>query len=368
MGQTLGFKYAFFFVFAFYFVGGVAQSSNHDSIYLDVDTLPRSIKGDSTWNNFVMHNIKYPEKLKAEGFKGTIVISFLVNRDSSVSQIFCYTGCDLDPMLFKQVISLVKLSDKQWIPAQAHGKPVRYRMKVPIKLNVKGDPTIYQKVDKKPLLTGKYSEEISFVETVPELEPDTLTKFNISFVVNTDGTVSDLSFDSAYHQFQRELDKAILMIIVTKWQAAELNHRKVRYRMMAQMPFKRKVDVFTFAQIKSYLKAAETDSVYEKVDSIAEFIGDSTLSDFIIKNLHYPDGFNSKVKAEYIISFIVNKDGSISEVKCVGPDCNFEPAFRNEALRVVWQTDQQWIPAILNHQYVRSICHLPIIFEIEEVE
>ena len=101
------------------------------------------------------------------------------------------------------------------------------------------------------------------------------------------------------------------------------------------------------------------DSVYHRynVDKTAQFPGGpDSLKSFIRKNLCYPseDCFEGSV----IVRFIVEKDGSISDVKVIR---SIEPLVDDEAVRVV-RSMPKWIPAEKDGKAVRSRSMLPVKF------
>lgn len=100
------------------------------------------------------------------------------------------------------------------------------------------------------------------------------------------------------------------------------------------------------------------DSVYRHVDKKAQFPGGpDSLKSFIRKNLCYPsedDCFEGSV----IVRFIVEKDGSISNVKVIR---SIEPLVDDEAVRVV-RSMPKWIPAEKDGKAVRSRSMLPVKF------
>ena len=100
------------------------------------------------------------------------------------------------------------------------------------------------------------------------------------------------------------------------------------------------------------------DSVYRHVDKKAQFPGGpDSLKSFMEKNLILPpsqDCFEGSV----IVRFIVEKDGSISDVKVIR---SIEPLVDDEAVRVV-RSMPKWIPAEKDGKAVRSRLMLPVKF------
>ncbi len=103
------------------------------------------------------------------------------------------------------------------------------------------------------------------------------------------------------------------------------------------------------------------DSVYHlyNVDKKAQFPGGrDSLKSFMVKNLILPpspDCFEGSV----IVRFIVEKDGSISDVKVIR---SIDPLVDDEAVRVV--RSMKWIPAEKDGKAVRFRFTLPVSFKL----
>ena len=113
---------------------------------------------------------------------------------------------------------------------------------------------------------------------------------------------------------------------------------------------------------KSDSKKELTGKVYEIVEDMPTFPGGVTeLMNYLSKNTHYPavtkrDGIQGRV----VVSFIVEPDGSISNVKLVrSVDANLD----REALRVVSEMPN-WTPGKQGGNKVRVRYSLPIAFRL----
>jgi TonB family protein len=107
------------------------------------------------------------------------------------------------------------------------------------------------------------------------------------------------------------------------------------------------------------------DRVFVKVDKKAEFKGgNDSLIAFLNKNLVYPRQAKLYgITGEVIVSFIINTDGTISDVK-VGKSSG-SAILDREAVRVIKVSDHRWLSGKINGKPVRSYCQLPITFELE---
>ena len=81
---------------------------------------------------------------------------------------------------------------------------------------------------------------------------------------------------------------------------------------------------------------------------------------FIKENLRYPDT-ESDVQGRVIVSFMVERDGSLSDIKVVK---GLAPAFDEEALRVV-KMMPKWSPGATDGQISVMRYTLPVIFKKE---
>ena len=104
------------------------------------------------------------------------------------------------------------------------------------------------------------------------------------------------------------------------------------------------------------------DSVVEFPDIQASYPGgEIELQKFLASNLRYPViCLDSGIQGRIFMKFIIEKDGSISNIEVVKNTTGCED-FGNDAARVIGIMPR-WKPAVLADEPKRSICHLPIIF------
>ncbi|MBO4659606.1 MAG: TonB family protein [Prevotella sp.] len=84
------------------------------------------------------------------------------------------------------------------------------------------------------------------------------------------------------------------------------------------------------------------------------------LMKWLTKNLKYPESARkAKISGKVMVAFMVNTDGSVSDVKLLK---SVEPSLDNEALRVV-RMMPKWEPGISDGKVSRTLVHLPIVFK-----
>ena len=108
---------------------------------------------------------------------------------------------------------------------------------------------------------------------------------------------------------------------------------------------------------------AATGKIYEVVEQMPRFPGgDAALMQFLSKNIKYPkEAENAKQEGRVIANFVVEEDGSVSNVKVVK---SVSPLLDAEALRVLGLMPR-WEPGQQNGKPVRVKYTVPITFRLQ---
>lgn len=110
------------------------------------------------------------------------------------------------------------------------------------------------------------------------------------------------------------------------------------------------------------VEEVDDDRVYDVVEENASFPGgDDECMKWLNKNMRYPSICQEQgVQGRVIVAFVVNRDGSIVDVKVVrSPDEHLSA----EAVRVV-KMMPKWKPARQGNKTVRSRFNLPVMFKL----
>ena len=107
----------------------------------------------------------------------------------------------------------------------------------------------------------------------------------------------------------------------------------------------------------------DPNKAYDMVDEMPQFPGGpSALFEFLSKNIQYPkEAEDANLQGRVIVSFVVEKDGSVSNAKVVRP---IDPLLDAEALRVV-NSMPKWIPGKQNGEAFRVKYTIPVTFRVE---
>ncbi|MDD2530504.1 MAG: energy transducer TonB [Bacteroidales bacterium] len=105
------------------------KSDNSDVVYTVVENEAEFPGGVAAMNRFLAENIKYPTLAKQKNIEGKVIISFIVEKNGSLSDI--RTIKDIGEGCGDEGIRIVRLMPK-WKPAKQKGQPVRQQFLLPI--------------------------------------------------------------------------------------------------------------------------------------------------------------------------------------------------------------------------------------------
>lgn len=268
--------------------GASGQETNDTTIYQVAEEMPRfpaCEQLDTTLEvikqcaneqllNFIYSNIVYPQEAIKENLEGTVVTSFVVEKDGAISNPKIVKdiggGAGVEAL---RVIDLMNQAEIRWVPGKNKGKavrssftlPVRFKIEEPLPYVIVGRDTIYTEYDR-PLeyaggteaLTAYLNDRLKY----PEAGNDSclIGNIEVQVLVRRNGDVrildlidyNDLGFDFWYAAIEGATST------LGKWTPAEYQGKKVAAAFDMSMPF-----VPTAAACKQ--KVAD----YEKATAIA---------------------------------------------------------------------------------------------------
>ena len=234
---------------------------DNDSIYNIVEQMPQFPGGDPAMFEYISKNVKYPQKAKDEGIQGRVFIQFVVEKDGSVGEVKLLRGigggCD------EEGIRVVKSMPK-WTPGQQAGKAVRVLYTLPIffKLddqtpqpNNKGDMQpdkngVYQIAEEMPRFPGDDKALMVYLQKnliMPEKykgntdENPSLAEYRtfVKFVVNEDGSISDIQLLRKSAEF-KDLDEEAIRVVksMPNWEPGKKEGKPVKVYFNLPIVFK----------------------------------------------------------------------------------------------------------------------------------
>ena len=149
-------------------------SDNSEKIFPVVEEMPRfpGCEGlatieekkqcaDKRMLSFIYQNISYPLEARENGNEGSVVISFVVEPDSTISDPKILRevegGCSEEAL---RVINLMNEKGLKWSPGKQKGKAVRTQLNIPIRFKLEEEP-IYTFIDRDTVYT-KWETPLSY--------------------------------------------------------------------------------------------------------------------------------------------------------------------------------------------------------------
>lgn len=121
-------------VLLFSFMTSTAQTKKNNMVFDVVEVMPQYPGGQIAMMKYIMENMKYPKQAMKEGIQGRVAVSFIVEKDGSISDVKPILS--VHPLLNKEAVRVVKSMPK-WTPGKQNGKPVRVRFNLPIMFKLK---------------------------------------------------------------------------------------------------------------------------------------------------------------------------------------------------------------------------------------
>ena len=94
-----------------------------------VEEMPQFPGGPQALFEYLSKNIKYPVVAEENGVQGRVIVTFVVERDGSITDVKVVKS--VDPSLDKEAQRVVK-SMPHWIPGKQNGSAVRVKYTVPV--------------------------------------------------------------------------------------------------------------------------------------------------------------------------------------------------------------------------------------------
>ncbi|GAA4779259.1 energy transducer TonB [Olivibacter ginsenosidimutans] len=111
----------------------VTEDGGESAIFVGVEIAPSFPGGMKAFLDYVAKNYNYPAAAKEQGISGRIILSFIVEKDGSLTDIDVVR--DLGLGTGEEAVRLLQSAPK-WKPGIQNGRPVRVRYQLPIALQM----------------------------------------------------------------------------------------------------------------------------------------------------------------------------------------------------------------------------------------
>jgi hypothetical protein len=207
---------------------------------------------------------------------------------------------------------------------------------------------------------GKFTKYVIDHVKFDKNSPD-IVDGQIIVTVNIDslGNVDTYGFPQ---RLTPEMNKAFQKVVNAspKWQAATLNGKRVSVFLNFKFDVSTNLDQVTTIKPIDLPTAKPADNEFPKPDVLPIFRGGiAGFSKFVTDNMHYPKADKERnLQGKLIVSFVVEKDGSLNEFKIVqSPSYDMSV----ESLRVL-ALSPKWTPGTKDGQPVKVLFSVPVNF------
>lgn len=112
-----------------------AKKQDASRPYTYVEQMPTYKGGEEALLPFLGNNIKYPEAAIEAGTEGLAVVSFIIEKDGSVTDVQVVKN--LSAETDQEAARVVKLTSGNWTPGRQGGEIVRVKYNLPIRFALK---------------------------------------------------------------------------------------------------------------------------------------------------------------------------------------------------------------------------------------
>ena len=99
-----------------------------------VEQMPAFPGGPNALFDYLSKNVKYPAVAEENGVQGRVIVTFVVERDGSITKV--KVAKSIDPSLDKEAERVIS-SMPHWIPGKQSGKAVRVTYTVPVEFRLR---------------------------------------------------------------------------------------------------------------------------------------------------------------------------------------------------------------------------------------
>jgi TonB family protein len=356
-------KKAILFLIAFICIHFLNAQTKSDSIYITPDIPASFVGGDSARVMFIINNLK-TENLKIEAKLNVIYVQFVVEKSGKVSNAKILKGLNqqVDDEVLRMVMSMPK-----WTAAQYNKNIVRSQVIMPIK--IKG-------VTDEKVIDTTYFNKDWILTTLDSafyyrIRKSNGTSFNINYFFKNgtnleQGEYSSISPEIKQGHFiayyENGFKKSEYNCVNDTLQGESLDFYPSG-KLKSKTHFlnnKKDGDFYEYSENDSLLRKKvfkagyfvscdgqeDSTDIYTKVDIFPEFPeGEYARQEFLAKNLKYPvDARESGIQGTVFTQFIVEKDGSITNIKVlrgIGGGCD-EECLRIIKLMPKWNSGKEF--------------------------
>jgi periplasmic protein TonB len=112
------------------------KKDNSNDIFDATEIMPEFPGGENALLSFLQRNIQYPRAEKDAGIQGTVIVSFVIDKNGQVSMVSVARGVRGGKGLEKEAVRVVEKMPA-WKPGTMSGRPVMVRYYLPVKFSLR---------------------------------------------------------------------------------------------------------------------------------------------------------------------------------------------------------------------------------------
>lgn len=113
----------------------IKATVNDSTIFQVVEEMPDFPGGQQALMQFLANNVRYPTVAQENGKQGRVIVSFIVRKDGSITDVKVERG--VDPYLDKEAERVIGTMPK-WKPGKQRGQNVNVKFTVPVTFRLSG--------------------------------------------------------------------------------------------------------------------------------------------------------------------------------------------------------------------------------------
>ncbi|BDX36973.1 hypothetical protein CYCD_03280 [Tenuifilaceae bacterium CYCD] len=235
------------------------QDSSDRNVFFVVDEMPKfDNRGLEAARDYIAKNMKYPDSAIKKGIQGQVFVTFIIEKDGSVSNAKIERG--VDPVLDEEAIRVVESMPK-WTPGYQNGTAVRVRFTIPTTFILNENKLQNSEPKNTAVIIVENYEPFVMVEKMPKFDnSDDISsvakylaqniqypviakekgiqgKVFVTFVIEENGSVSGAKIEQGVDP---GLDKEAIRVIesMPKWTPGYQKGKAVRVKFTLPIVFK----------------------------------------------------------------------------------------------------------------------------------
>lgn len=352
------------------------HEADSGKIFIFSEIPPSFPDGEKARMNFLKDNIVYPQSAKDKSIQGTVYVRFVVEKDGRLTHISVLRGVSSE--IDHEVVRIVKKMPN-WKAGKHKDEFVRTKFIIPVRFSLPPDdkdPILILVEDQASFPGGQKAMDAYFKKNIKY--PDMAMKSGIQgivylqFVVEKDGSITNLK---VLRGIGGGCDEEAIRVAeqMPKWNSGKQLNKPIREQFNIPVKFKLQEenippkDSLINEGVTEDIIPTEEDSEDKKEEEVFVFVenqagfpgGEKARMQYFAKHITYPElAKENDIQGTVFLKFIVEKDGSISNVTVVrgiGGGCD------EEAMRVIREMPK-WTPAKQRGKPVRVWYNMPIKF------